>query len=173
MRIRTERLELLECDRDLLRILISNKDVFSKMLDIKIPEKFTEYGLSPLRYSMEKLEDSSQSGWWTYLPILSNANMIIGTCGYKGKPDLDGMVEIAYEIIETLRNHGYAREIAKALIENAFQNEDVKIVRAHTSPLENASVKVLKSCNMKFVDTSFDQEEGVVWRWEIYPSLQE
>jgi ribosomal-protein-alanine N-acetyltransferase len=167
MRIQTLRLELIACDRDLLRVLISDKVIFEKLLDIKIPEKFTEYGLSPLRYSMEKLEDLTESDWWTYLPILKDTNMLIGTCGYKGKPDENGMVEIAYEIIEPLRNQGYAREIAKALINRAFQFEQVKIVRAHTFPQENASVKVLKSCNLKFIDTSFDAEDGVVWRWEI------
>lgn len=167
MRIRTQRLELLACDTDLLRVLISDQVVFSQMLDIKIPDKFTEYGLSPLRYSMEKLEDPAESEWWTYLPILLNANILIGTCGYKGKPDHNGIVEIGYEIIEPLRNKGYAREIAKALIENAFRFEQVKLVRAHTFPEENASVKVLKSCNMKFIDTAYDPEYGVVWRWEI------
>ena len=167
MRIRTRRLELLSCDQDILRILISDKSIFEKMFDIAIPEKFTEFGLSPLHYSMKKLNDPTESGWWTYLPLHLDTKMLIGTCGYKGKPDDHGVVEINYEIIEPMRNQGYAKEIAMALIERAFSFEEVKIVRAHTFPQENASVKVLKSCDMKFIDTSYDKENGVVWRWEI------
>jgi RimJ/RimL family protein N-acetyltransferase len=167
MRLRTQRLELIPCDEDLLRILISDKSAFEKLLNIKIPEKFTDYGLAPLRYAMEKLTDPTESGWWTYLPVQMETNLLIGTCGYKGKPDHQGMVEIAYEVINPLRQKGFGREIASSLIMNAFNNPFVKIVRAHTSPDENPSVKILKSCNLKFTDIHFDPEEGKVWRWEI------
>ncbi len=167
MRIHTERLELICCDHELLRTLIYDKTEFEKLIDIKIPEKFTEFGLPPLQYSMEKLADPGEIGWWTYLPVHIHANMLIGTCGYKGKPDKDGMVEIGYEVVEALRNKGYAKEIAQGLIKNAFRYHEVKIVRAHTLPEVNPSVRILKSCNMEFIDTIMDPEDGEVWRWEI------
>lgn len=170
MRIQTERLELISCDQELLRKLIYDTGEFAKLLDIKIPEKFTEFGLSPLQYSLDKLNDAAEIGWWTYLPVHIQANMLIGTCGYKGKPDKDGMVEIGYEVVEALRNKGYGKEIANALIKNAFRYDEVNFVRAHTLSEENASVNILKSCNLKFISTINDPEDGTIWRWEIQKS---
>jgi hypothetical protein len=171
MRIQTERLVLISCDQQLLRKLIYNTGEFGKLLDIKIPDKFSEFGLSPLQYSLDKLTDATEIGWWTYLPIHVEAGMLIGTCGYKGKPDKAGMVEIGYEVIEALRNKGYGREIASALIKNAFRYDDVTCVRAHTLAEENASVKILKSCNLKFISCFEDPDDGQLWRWEIQKSI--
>ena len=127
MRIQSERLELIRCNQELLRALIYDRTEFEKILNVKIPEKYTEFGFTPLQYAIEKLNDPKESGWWTYLPIHVAANMLIGTCGYKGKPDNNGMVEIGYEVIQELRNKGYGKEIARALLEHAFHFEEVRI----------------------------------------------
>jgi RimJ/RimL family protein N-acetyltransferase len=90
----------------------------------------------------------------------------IGSCGYKGPPDAEGIVEIAYGIDPDHRCKGYASEAADALVSYAFGNSRVVAVRAHTSEKANASTRVLEKCGFACLGEIIDPEDGLVWRWE-------
>jgi len=92
---------------------------------------------------------------------------VIGMCGYKGAPDADGVVEIAYGVDPAHQGQGYATEAAWALAHYAFDSRDVRVVRAHTLPNENASTRVLTKCGFRFLGEVTDPEDGQVWRWEL------
>jgi RimJ/RimL family protein N-acetyltransferase len=91
---------------------------------------------------------------------------VIGRCGYKGPPDVDGVVEIAYGVDEAHRCRGYATEVAAALVAYAFASGQVRRVCAHTLPQPNASTRVLTKCGFERVGEVLDPEDGLVWRWE-------
>jgi RimJ/RimL family protein N-acetyltransferase len=90
----------------------------------------------------------------------------IGSAGFKGPPDLSGVVEIAYGIVSSFQGHGYATETAAALVAFAFASGQVQLVRAHTLPVTNASTRVLTKCGFRCTGTVVDPEDGPVWRWE-------
>lgn len=90
----------------------------------------------------------------------------IGQCGFKGPPNAEGMVEIAYGINPENRGKGYATEAAAALANYAFAQNGVRLVRAHTLPEPNASTRVLTKCGFKRIGEVIDPEDGLVWRWE-------
>ena len=90
----------------------------------------------------------------------------VGSCGFKGPPDRDGTVEIAYGIGPSHQNQGYATEAAEALVRFAFSRHDVRVVRAHTLADANASARVLVKCGFASVGQVVDPEDGLVWRWE-------
>ena len=93
----------------------------------------------------------------------------VGTCGFKGPPDGDGAVEIAYGILPAYQNKGYATEAAAALVTFASASRDVRIVRAHTIERTGASARVLGKCGFECLGQVLDPEDGLVWRWEIKP----
>ena len=62
---------------------------------------------------------------------------------------------------------GLATEMAKALIEKAFESDEVSYVQAHTLAVENESRSVLKKCGMTKMEELEDPEDGKIWRWEI------
>jgi RimJ/RimL family protein N-acetyltransferase len=76
------------------------------------------------------------------------------------------MVEIAYGIVPSFQGNGYATETAEALVAFAFARGDVRLVRAHTAPVENASTHVLTKCGFRCHGTVVDPDDGPVWRWE-------
>lgn len=120
------------------------------------------------RYALDKLKSGEREfGWWTYLPIHKAENKLIGSCGYKGQPNEDGEVEIGYEIKSEYRNKGLATELAKALVENAFNFDTVNSVQAHTLGEVNASTKVLSKCGFQKTDEIEDKENGAIWKWEL------
>jgi len=90
----------------------------------------------------------------------------IGKCGFKGPPDVDGVVEIAYMVEPEHQGKGYATEAAEALVAYALRSEQVRIVRAHTLPETNASTRVLSKCGFQRIGEVIDPEDGLVWRWE-------
>jgi [ribosomal protein S5]-alanine N-acetyltransferase len=91
---------------------------------------------------------------------------VIGTAGFKGPPDADGMVEIAYGVVPSVEGRGYATEAAGALVRFAAAEPGVRTIRAHTLPELNASTRVLRKCGFVHTGEVLDPEDGPVWRWE-------
>jgi RimJ/RimL family protein N-acetyltransferase len=90
----------------------------------------------------------------------------VGDCGYKGPPDAEGCVEIAYGVAPEHRGRGIATEAAAALTAYAQAQEFVRCVLAHTLPERNASTRVLEKCGFRRIGPVIDPEDGLVWRWE-------
>lgn len=167
-RIETERLSLLCCDKEILQALVDEDSAIAKLLQINVPAKWTEFGAPAFKYALEKISaDAEEETWWSYLPVYKKEKMLIGSCGYKGKPDKNGMIEIGYEVAEAYRGRGFATEMARALIAYGIKDERVKTIQAHTLAEENASGKVLKNCGMKWMEEIIDPEDGRIWRWEM------
>jgi len=93
---------------------------------------------------------------------------VVGQCGFKGPPDADGVVEIAYGVNPEQEGRGFATEAAGALASYALSHEEVRVVRAHTLPEANASTRVLTKCGFQRVGEVIDPDDGAVWRWERY-----
>ncbi len=95
-----------------------------------------------------------------------DSGIVVGRCGFKGPPDADGVVEIAYGMNPEHEGKGYATEAAGALVSFAFRHGQVRVVRAHTLPEANASTRVLTKCGFQRIGEVIDPEDGLVWRWE-------
>jgi ribosomal-protein-alanine N-acetyltransferase len=98
--------------------------------------------------------------------VRSDTGITIGQCGFKGPPDADGVVEIAYGVASEHERKGYATEAARALVAYALSIAEVNLVRAHTLPASNASKRVLAKCGFQFMGEINDPEDGLVWRFE-------
>lgn len=164
----TPNLILMACDQQTLEYAIQGNHQLSKHINAIVPEDWTEFGSRALKYSLDKLKSSEdEKGWWSYFPIHKADNKLIGLCGYKGQPNDTGQVEIGYEIKSEYRNYGLATEIAKALIDNAFNFETVNSIKAHTLGEVNASNKVLINCGFHKTDEVDGKELGTLWKWEL------
>lgn len=117
---------------------------------------------------LASLRASSDEDPWTHGFVILDrtTGKAIGSCAFKGPPDSSGAVEIAYETNEAHRGRGYATEAARALTDFAFEHANVRIVRAHTLPEDNASTRVLTKCGFNRLGEVIDPEDGLVWRWE-------
>jgi ribosomal-protein-alanine N-acetyltransferase len=116
--------------------------------------------------------DAATVDFWTlgFAIVDRDTHAVVGTCGFKGPPGADGIVEIAYGVTPDQQGKGYATEAAEALVSYAFGGDQVRLVRAHTFAAANASARVLTKCGFKPVGEVIDPEDGVVWRWERQPA---
>jgi ribosomal-protein-alanine N-acetyltransferase len=115
------------------------------------------------------LEASTEIDPWVhgFTLIHQNSGTAVGSCGFKGPPDKDGMVEIAYGVHPEHQSKGYATEAAQALVSYALSSGKVHLVRAHTLPEANASTRVLTKCGFQKIGEVIEPEDGRVWRWEF------
>ena len=91
---------------------------------------------------------------------------IIGVGGFK-YPPINNTVEIAYSTIPEHEGKGFATAICRKLAEIAIQESDKLRIIARTLMEENASTKILKKNNFKFIGVVNDPEDGEVWEWEF------
>lgn len=166
--IESQHLRLISCNKEILEKAIQGNHELANILNIHVPDNWTEFGTAPLTYFLDKIAlDEEIIGWASYFPVLKAENKLIGSCGYKGKPDDQGVVEIGYEIAPEYRNKGFATELSKALISNAFADHSVRMIIAHTLPFTNASTRVLGKLGFTKTSEINDPEDGVIWRWEL------
>jgi ribosomal-protein-alanine N-acetyltransferase len=124
---------------------------------------------------LARLRASTASDPWLHgFAVVHRASgAVVGSCGYKTPPGPEAIVEIAYGIDPAHQGRGYATEAARALVSFAFASGRVRLVRAHTKPMENASTRVLTKCRFENVGEVVDPEDGLVWRWELRPTNKE
>ena len=122
---------------------------------------------------LARLRTSPAADPWTcgFALVHRASGARVGTCGYKGPPGPDGVVEIAYGVDPEYQGRGYATEAAKALVAYALlpagDSTCVRVVRAHALPENGASARVLAKCGFERVGEVMEPEDGLVWRWEI------
>lgn len=117
---------------------------------------------------LAKLEGATEANPWVHgFGVVHKASgTVIGAAGFKGPPDANGVVEIAYGIVPAFQGRGYATEAARGMMEFACADPRVRTLRAHTLPQTNASTRVLAKCGFRHLGEVMDPEDGLVWRWE-------
>jgi len=117
---------------------------------------------------LARLRTLTSADPWTlgFSLVHRDSDTVVGSAGFKGPPEADGVVEISYGVNLDHQGKGYATEAAQALTTYAFSSGKVRQVRAHTRPEPNASTRVLAKCGFRRVGEIIDPEDGLVWRWE-------
>ena len=90
---------------------------------------------------------------------------IVGICAFKGAPDREGTVEIAYLTLPPFEWRGHATAMIAALLDIAEQAGAACLI-AHTLPEVNASARALARNGFVMLEEVEDPEDGTVWYWE-------
>ena len=165
----TTRLDLVVSQPQQLLALIEQPDTFERLAGFPLsPELHALYSSGAVSPQwLAALRKASTADPWRhgFFMLHRGDGLVIGSAGYKGAPDAEGVVEIAYGVAPKYQGQGYATEAAAALVTYAFA-QGARRIRAHTLPEANASTHVLKKCGFQFVGPVVDPEDGPVWRWE-------
>jgi [ribosomal protein S5]-alanine N-acetyltransferase len=127
-------------------------------------------GWAPFREALGPTRDAlaerpGGSDWGTRFFVTGDPPEVVGWGGFKGPPR-DGVVELGYAIAESRRGRGLATDATRAMVEEAFADERVSVVIAHTLPETNASNRVLEKVGFRYDgDTREDREP--VWRFSL------
>jgi [ribosomal protein S5]-alanine N-acetyltransferase len=117
--------------------------------------------LRPTRDALAANPEGSR--WGTRFFLAGDPPELVGWGGFKGPP-LDCVVELGYEIAATRRGRGLATAATRAMLAEAFADERVTTVIAHTMPEPSASTRVLEKAGFRY--DGKDREDGrLVWRY--------
>ena len=170
MVLHTVHLRLIPYSPDHLLALIEGDEPFKERFGLPAADGlralFTSDDVSP--DWLARLHAAAAADPWVYgfAVVHQESRSVMGSVGFKGPPDEEGAVEIAYGIAPAFQRRGYATEAAEAGVAFAFGNDRVRLVRAHTLPTPSASTRVLQKCGFEYTGEIVDPEDGLVWRWQ-------
>ena len=149
--IETPRLRLIAANAALIRFELENRSQLCVALDVAPPADWPPplNDESSFRYFLSALESDPSFAGWGYWYVIEKPRGLIGTCGFKGRPDADGMAEIGYAIVPSRQGNGFASEAAAALIEWC-RARGAKTVVAETLHELPASIRVMEKTGLSF-----------------------
>ena len=162
--VESPRLVLVAADTDLVLADLKGAEHLGRMLETPVPENWPPelYDREPMNFALRQLADPAEQGWSFWYLIIKDASgrQLIGICGFKGRPNAAGSVEIGYSVLSQFRNQGFATEAVERLLTWAFSHQSVLEVSAETLPHLQQSIRVMKKNG--FVYTGAGSERGVV-----------
>ncbi len=117
-----------------------------------------------LRRTRDALAEND-TPWGPRLFLAGEPPELVGWGGFKGPPQ-DGVVELGYEIAASRRERGLATAAARAMVAEAFADDRVMTIIAHTLPEPNASTRVLEKVGFRF-DAEARERDTPVWRFAL------
>jgi len=160
----SRRMTLVAANSELVTADLEGIESLSSMLSAVVPENWPPelYDREAMNYALRQLEDPAEQGWsfWYLLTGDGASRKVLGICGFKGRPDSAGSVEIGYSVLAQFRNQGFASEAVERLLSWAFSHQSVVAVCAETLPHLQQSIRVMKKNGFTFAGTG--SERGVV-----------
>jgi len=162
--LETPRLELLPFTLELKKVTLFERDRLPEMLGVAVPDAWPGADmLEALPHFIEAMEQDSLGRVWDGI-ILNKADRVaIGGIGFHGPPDEAGMVEIGYNIIPAYEGQGYATEMARRVIDWAFQTPGIERITVQCLDDNIDSIRVLEKVGMHRLPP-----EGQMLKWELW-----
>jgi RimJ/RimL family protein N-acetyltransferase len=168
--IRTQRMMLEPASAAFVRALdAGERTAAERALDVRIEGDWFDGPEDWLQLRARQLDaDPALSAWLLHVMVLSeeSARTMVGHCGYHGRPDPTGMVEVGYQVGPPYRRRGYAIEAVRGLIDNAFAHPGVSRVRASISPDNTASLGLVAKLGFVRVGEQIDEVDGLEYVFE-------
>ncbi len=154
--LRTVRLDLVAATLEHLEAELHSPDALAALLRASLPA-----GWPPGEYDRDAIEhfrtligaDAGRNlGWYNWYAMTRDAegerDTVVAAAGYFGPPS-EAVVEIGYSVVPAACRQGFATEIVKALVANAFSRSSIEQVIARTSDANVASNQVLLRCGFR------------------------
>ncbi|MFN8587589.1 MAG: GNAT family N-acetyltransferase [Candidatus Eisenbacteria bacterium] len=148
----TSRLECRPGSVELAEAELAADGSFATRLDCRVPRSWPpgEYDLHAIAFLRDRMREGGTvcAGWYTWYAVERATRTLVAAGGYFGPP-VDGVVEIGYSVVPEAQRRGLASELAEALVQRAFAQPLVRVVRAHTHEHNPASIRVLERCGFR------------------------
>jgi [ribosomal protein S5]-alanine N-acetyltransferase len=148
--VATARLDLTPCSLAAARSSLQGPRQTAEVISVTVPETWPPRDLidALTLYARELARDPGHLGWGPWLAVDRHTRSLVGSVGFKGRPDENACVEIGYGIEPACRRKGYASEAVPALLDWAWAS-GVRRVVAECRPDNVASIRVLEKSGMQ------------------------
>jgi len=108
-----------------------------------------------------------EARWWNWLVVRQDTGEAVGSVAFGGQPELDGSVLIGYAMYPGYEGQGYATEAVRAMIEWAFAQPEVRVIRTMAPVWNTPAVHVAEKVGMRPVAADDDDEVGEVLVYQV------
>lgn len=159
MMLSTNRLDLIPAALEHVSAELEDPQRLASILNARIEPGWPpgEYDRGAQEFFRERLKEGGAhaAGWYSWYAVRraddAHPSVLVGAAGYFGPPNENGEVEIGLSVMPVWQGKGFATEIIKALIENAFNDSRVRTIIAHTTTSNVASCRALEKCAFRRV----------------------
>jgi RimJ/RimL family protein N-acetyltransferase len=168
--VHTARLELAPLGADAIEALLRGDAGRLRLLtgaafpSPPAPPPYMADSLPVVRDRLRANPDEAQ--WWNWLVVQQDNGEAVGSVAFGGMPDATGAVLIGYAMYPDREGHGYATEAVRAMVEWAFAQPGVRVVRALAPVWNTPAVHVAEKVGMRPVASDEDDEVGEVLVYE-------
>ncbi len=165
-RLFTGRLELIAATPSLARAAATSSQALAKLLECEVPPGWPPELMRDHQeaWAAQLETDPELAGWSAWYIVQVTPAVLVGSIGFAGRPDAEGVVECGYSLVGKFQRKGYATEAMGGLIDWAFCHEEVRRIRAHTYRHLAASIRVLEKNGLSHVG---DGDEPDTIRFEL------
>lgn len=170
--IRSERLELVAFSPTAMRaVLDRDLETAGAELDAGLPGDLRERlgDLFEMRLG-DVARDPSVRPWIARAMILTDqlgVRRLVGSVGFHGPPNEDGLVEIGYHVEPGFRRRGFATEAVRALLDWAAREHGTRRFRASIAPANVASLAVIARLGFRLAGSQWDRVDGEELVFEV------
>jgi ribosomal-protein-alanine N-acetyltransferase len=158
-------IRLVRADLHLIDAAFAGDDALASALGHDVVAGWSTF-VGALRTTRDALAaDPGASAWGARFFVAGDPPELVGWGGFKGPPQ-NGVVELGYEIAERRQGRGLATAATRAMLAEAFADERVEAVIAHTLAERNASNRVLEKNGFRY-DGEARENGRVVWRFSV------
>ena len=172
--LQTERLELTPLSADAIDALLHGDAPRLRSLtaaEFPAPVGPPPYMAESLPVVRERLrQNSGEHHWWNWLVVRRDNREAVGSVAFAGVPDAAGAVLMGYAMYPAREGSGYATEATQALVEWAFGQPGVRVVRVLAPVWNTPAVHVAEKIGMRPVGSYEDDEVGEVLIYETMRS---
>lgn len=162
----TERLLWIPLTIDILEAALYDKQKLGQLCNAHVPRDWPGNDFTrTLPFFIDSRAQNPDEPIWDGMIVHRVSNVLIGSMGFKERPNGQGYVEVRFSIIPAYCNAGYATEMLCALITRAFQISDVRAVTAECSTDNAPSIRVLEKAGLERL-----REENGMYYWELQQS---
>lgn len=163
-------MRLVRAELHLMEAALAGDDLLARALGHGVVAGWATFtaALQPTRDALAASPDGS--AWGARFFVAGDPPELVGWGGFKGPPK-DGVVELGYEIAEVRRGRGLATAATRAMLGEAFSDDRVTAVIAHTLPERNASNRVLEKTGFRY-DGEELEDGREVWRFSLARSAR-
>lgn len=148
-----------------LKICCENIPELEKNLHCKYEgQAMTGKFLDIVKKQVDVCEKDPENYLWHsfWLIIRKSDKLVVGSCGFKNKPNKDGEVEIGYGLGKVHERNGYMTECVKKISSWALNQQGIRSIIAETEADNLPSQKVLSRCGFK----QYDNKSINLW-WRL------
>jgi RimJ/RimL family protein N-acetyltransferase len=158
--LRTARLDLVPMTVAMVEaVMLGRRDDAERLVEARMPARWPNPELVERAFtaSLEAIRANPDVRLWGDRVLIvrgpETEARVVGSVVFHGRPDDDGVAEIAYGVEEASQSQGYATEAVEASVGWALEQPRVHAVQAATFAWHRPSLRVIEKVGMSRVGT--------------------